>query len=67
MCALSKEPGVHSCCHLRVVLVDTLLSQFVGRGLELRRPGERVGGVVAAMDVVAVQDVVLVVIGRSCG
>lgn len=45
------------------MLVDTLGSQLLGAGLESVGPGQRRSRVVAAMDVVVVQQSLLVLVG----
>lgn len=48
---------------IRVVLVDTASSQLLGASLQVVGPGQGVGRVVAAVDVVMVQDGLLVGVG----
>jgi hypothetical protein len=53
--------------NLRIVLVNTLGGKSASARLEIGRPVDRSSGVVAAMDVVVVQDGLLINIGSSSG
>ena len=63
-CQFTSSPNT-TIRNLRVMLVHTPGSQRVRARLQGRRPGERVRRVVAAVDIVIVENVVLVGIGGS--